>query len=237
MDATILPNGNYFAYKSNRIEDNKFHLHVLIYGIYDTDFNLIKEFGRLEHKSKRQENRSRAEFIAGVISRSAFEPPFIQEITPRGKIYTGIPHTYEIKVHSLEGKLQRIISREYKPIPFSQKHKDRYFEDQATSILERLSLGGSFQEEVRKHMEYPKFLPAYKWFTLMENGWLYVVVDAIKGDYALIDLFDEQGTYIGQFSSNIPTIELYFQNNLAYAVVTEDHYKFIKTYAYEIQDY
>jgi hypothetical protein len=237
-DPTILPNGNYFTSKTESIEDPKVHKFMHIYGIYGADFNLLKEFEQVEQEIRQRENRSRAQFIAGILSSSAFKPYFVQEINQKGTIYTGNAETYEIKIYSQEGDLQRIITREFQPIKVSQAHKDYYFDVQGYELLRGTSsTGDSFKEEVRKHMEYPKSLPAYQWFTVMDNGWLYVVADSIEGDYALIDLFDDQGIYIGQFQSNLPVAQVYFQSGLAYAVVTVDDYKFIKAYTYKIENY
>jgi len=236
-DVTILPNSTYFTSKTEMIEDPKVHKFIHVYGIYDTEFNLKTEFERIEQNIRQRENKSQAQFIAGILSSSAFKPYFVQEVTKDGTIYTGNAETYEIKIYSQKGGLKRIVTREYQPIKVSQTHKDYYFEVQSIDLLRRLPSGDSFKEEVRKHMEYPKFLPAYSWFTVMENNWLYVAVDVIEGDYALIDLFDEQGVYIGQFRSNLPTPQVNFKNRLAYAVVTVDDYKFIKVYTYKIQEY
>lgn len=236
-DVTILPNGNYFTSKTEMIEDPKVHKFIHVYGIYDTDFNLITEFEPVEQKISQRENKSQAQFIAGILSSSAFKPYFVQEVTKDGTIYTGNAETYEIKIYSQKGDLKRIITREYQPIKVSPAHKDYYFEVQSIDLLRRLPSGDSFKEEVRKHMEYPKFLPAYSLFTVMDNGWLYVVADVIEGDYALIDLFNEKGIYIGQFQSNLPAAQVNFKNGLAYAVVTVDEYKFIKTFTYKIENY
>lgn len=236
-DVTILPEGNFFTSKTEMIEDPKVHKFMHIYGIYDTEFNLVQEFEQVEQEIRQRENRTRAQFIAGLLSSSAFKPYFVQEITKDGKIYTGNAVTYEIKIYSQKGDLERIVTREYQPIKVSQAHKDYYFDVQSLDLLRRLPSDDSFKEEIHKHMEYPKFLPAYSWFTVMDNGWLYVAVDSIEGDYALIDLFDEQGIYIGQFQSNLPVAQVYYKNKLAYAVVTVDDYKFIKVYTYKIQNY
>jgi len=65
-----------------------------------------------------------------------------------------------------------------------------------------------FPEEVMKKiyqlMKYPKYKPAYQRFALMENEWLAVIVDSIKDEYALIDIFDQEGRYIGNFKTTIP---------------------------------
>ncbi len=71
----------------------------------------------------------------------------------------------------------------------------------------------------------------------MENGWLAVIVEFIEGEYTLFDLFNEEGTYIGNFKANIPHDGLFFNNGKAYAVATENDYKFVKRYNFEIQEF
>jgi hypothetical protein len=71
----------------------------------------------------------------------------------------------------------------------------------------------------------------------MENGWLAVVVDSIENDYTLIDIFDEEGKYIAQFQTTVPVENLFFKNGKAYALATENDYKFVKRYKLEIQEY
>ena len=85
-------------------------------------------------------------------------------------------------------------------------------------------------------MKFPESLPAYKRFVLMENGWLFVVVDSIEGDYALIDLFDNKGKYVAQFRANISTSGLYFKNGKAYALGLEDGFRYIKRYTFRFDE-
>jgi len=70
-----------------------------------------------------------------------------------------------------------------------------------------------------------------------ENKWLAVIVDSIKNEYALFDIFDQEGKYITQFKSSIPVENLFFKNGKAYALAIEDDYRFVKRYNYEIQEY
>ena len=95
---------------------------------------------------------------------------------------------------------------------------------------------GQQGKEVFGFIEYPKYKPAYSRFALMENGWLAVVVESVENEYTLFDLFDRDGNYIGHFKADIPSDSLFFKNGKAYAVATEDGYKFAKRYAIEIVD-
>jgi hypothetical protein len=61
----------------------------------------------------------------------------------------------------------------------------------------------------------------------MENGWLVLIVDYAKGEYAILDLFDQEGRYIANFKATVPVEGLFFNNGKAYAIATEEGYKFV----------
>ncbi len=71
----------------------------------------------------------------------------------------------------------------------------------------------------------------------MENGWLASIVDSVKGEHTIFDLFDQEGRYIANFKTTIPVEGLFFNNGKAYAVATENDFKFVKRYNFEIQEY
>ena len=98
-----------------------------------------------------------------------------------------------------------------------------------------------------KLIKYPKYKPAYQSFTLigsgmnqsfslMENGWLALIADLIKDEYTLFDLFDEEGRYIAQFKTTIPGEGLFFKNGKAYAIATDEGYKFVKRFTIKFQE-
>jgi hypothetical protein len=101
------------------------------------------------------------------------------------------------------------------------------------------------EEMKRKALEkikYPKYKSAYQSFSLMENGWLAVIVDFVENEYTLFDIFDQEGKYIANFKTKVPAEGMFpdrffFKNGKAYAVVTENDYKFVKRYNFEIQEY
>ena len=93
------------------------------------------------------------------------------------------------------------------------------------------------EREVFELVEYPKYKPAYERFILMENGWVFVVVDSTWPESALVDIFNQGGAYLGQFETDIPTDQLFFNNGKAYAVATIDDYEFVKRYSFEILGY
>jgi hypothetical protein len=233
----ILPNGYYFTTKTERSEDANADKYIYIHGVYDKEFNLIDEIHRDFHNIRNRGNRSRSEFLADIMSESAFKPFFVWHVTNDGRIYGGFNAAYEIRIYDQEGNHLNSIRREYDPIKISQKHKDQFFNKQVESFLRGLPTDASLKDEIRKYMKYPKNLPAYFSFSLMDNGWLCFIVDMIEDDYCLIDLFDEKGVYIGRFKTNAFFGPVHFKNGKAYAVVTSDDYKYIRRFRYEIKSY
>jgi hypothetical protein len=237
----ISSRGFYFASQSKQIEEAAAAKWISVYGIFDDKFNSIAEIHRRTIELKNPSGRdakSRAKFLADIFSTEAFKPNVTRFFAENDFIYFGYPEKYEISVYSQDGKLVKIIQREYNPIKVTEKHKENFI-----SYLENeyFRLGVPEPEDIKKQVykliEYPKYIPAYKQFTLMENGWLAVIVDSIENDYTLIDIFDEEGKYIGQFQTTIPVENLFFKNGKAYALATENDYKFVKRYKFEIQEF
>jgi hypothetical protein len=233
--------GFYFAGQSKIVEDAAMAKVITSYGLFDDKFDPISEIHRTTWESKNPSGRdaeSRAKFLADIFSAEAFKPNVTHFFAENDFIYFGYPEKYEISVYSPEGKLSKIIQREYTPLKVTKKHKENFI-----SYLESeyFRLAVPTPDEIKKKVyqliEYPKYIPAYQSFTLMENGWLAVVVDSIENDYTLIDIFDEEGKYIAQFQTTVPVENLFFKNGKAYALATENDYKFVKRYKLEIQEY
>jgi hypothetical protein len=233
--------GFYFASQSKQVEEAAMAKWISVYGIFDEKLKSIAEIhrGTIELKNPSGGGaKSRAQFLADIFGADAFKPNIIHFFAENDFIYFGYPVKYEISVYSPHGKLARVIQREFNPIRVTEKHKKDF-----VSFLENeyFRVGVREPEDIKKQVyqliEYPKYIPAYKQFTLMENGWLAVVVDSIENDYTLIDIFDEEGKYIAHFSATIPVENLFFKNGKAYALATENDYKFVKRYKFEIQEF
>jgi hypothetical protein len=215
------------------------------YGLFGDNFELLAELFRdgFEYPMPTGTDEDAiADYLAKAWSRTAFRPSVRYILTDSDLIYLGWPDKYEINVYSPEGKMVKKITRDYDPMPVRDKDKDGFFK----RLSESTSASGLLKEDMMKKVfqkiEFPKFKPAYQSFTLMDNGWLAVVVDAIEGEYTHIDLFDRDGKYIAQFQT--PVLDdgmysalLFFNNGKAYCVAEEDDYKFAKRYSYEIQEY
>jgi hypothetical protein len=154
------------------------------------------------------------------------------------RIYVGFPESYEIRVYSPDGKPEKMIRKDQPPQPVTETHKKDYAAAQERDFL--FSLADRIPESVRKKalsmIRYPKYLPAYQKFALMGNGWLAVVVDAVRGGQAKIDIFDENGVYIAEAMARLPVDGLMFRKDKAYSIIeTEEGYRFIKRYSWKAE--
>jgi hypothetical protein len=210
----------------------------IFYALFDDQFNIVSEFHTRMFNPKAPEGRdltSMAKFTANILNDIAFQPRPAYTVADNDYIYFGYTEDYTIHIYSPDGIPIKTIMREYNPIKVGEKDKKHFVENTlARFVRER---GDDYKREVIKFIEYPKYKPAYHSFALMENGWLAVVVEFIESEYTLFDLFDEEGTYIGNFKANIPPDGLFFKNGKAYAVATENDFKFVKRYNFEIQGY
>jgi hypothetical protein len=234
------------ATKMNLSQEANIQKQTLIYGLFDDKFNLTAELYRDEIEMAMPtgtDESSLADFVAKAVSARAFRPQVRFILANNDFIYLGYPEKYEINVYSPQGKIAKKISREYEPIAVSEKDKESFSKFVGESLIRSSPV---FTENMVKKafqkIKFPKYKPAYQSFTLMENGWLAVIVDSLEGEYTLFDIFDQDGKYIANFKTTIPaegmySESLFFKNGRAYAVVTKDEYKFVKRYRFEIQEY
>jgi len=229
--------GFYIAISADNVELGKSKKWDYVYGLFDDKFNLIAEFLRLpqEANAKNKNPDSITQVIADSLSEEAFVPFVNYVLSKNDSIYFGYPKNYEIKVYSPEGKLGKIIQRDFKPVEISERHKEYFVENLSQWFLAKIP--PDEEKRVFELVKYPKYKPAYERFILMENGWIFVVVDSVRDGSKLVDIFNNDGEYLAQFETDIPTDWLSFNNGKAYAVATIDDYKFIKRYNFEILGY
>lgn len=241
-EVQINSRGEYLSYVDDQRVESGGQLNIIYrYGLFDKDFNLLASFQQTtwtSPPSSGRDSESLAKFLAEIMSNGALSP-YVTLFLGRGdKIYVGYPEVYEIRVYSPEGKPNRLIRKDHPPQPVAEMHKEDYAARQDRDFLSTLPAvySESIKEKALSMIRYPKCLPAYRTFTLVDNGWLAVVVDAIEGGSAKIDFFDEHGVYIAEASAKIPVEGLTFKKGKAYAVeTTEDGYKFVKRYSFEMK--
>jgi len=209
-------------------------------GLYDDKFGPLAVFHRDSRESKSPKSREQddiAQFWADLMSDTAFTPSAHYVLAPNDEIYFGFSNAYEIKVYSPEGKLARIIRKDYDPAPVTGQDKEQYEEFQRTEFLR--SLPAQFETAKKKALQlirYPKFKPAYQDFTVADNGWLYVFVETRGNGATVLDIFDAEGHYLVRTEADIPAEALRFKKGKAYSIATEDGYKSIKRFSYTFRE-
>jgi hypothetical protein len=228
--------GHYVSSHTRRVDSEYgFMAFKLEFGIFDSQFKIVSEFFSEVRDRKSPGGRdftSRAKFIGGILTDMAFQARPYYVVADNDLVYFGIPEKYVIDVYSPEGKKIKSIRREYDPIEITEKDKDQFIGTVAEGFLR--GDPEELRKEIYKFIKYPRYKPAYSSFALMENGWLAVVLESIQNEYTLFDLFDREGIYIGHFKADIASDFLFFKNGKAYAVATENDYKFAKRYGFEI---
>jgi hypothetical protein len=236
--------GYYVSSSSVRLESESGLSYKINYGLFNDKFELVTEFYARIPDYKPLAGRdatSMARFTAGILSEMAFQPRPRHILGSDDSIWFGYPKNYAIDVYSPEGRKIKTIKGEYEPVRITDKDKAYFAGSIARPFLSRGGLSRTEEnvKEILRYVEYPPTKPAYHSFALMENGWLAVVADFAIGEYSLIDMFDENGRYIGQFKTSVPTDTwFFFKNGKAYALATdEDGYKYVKRYSFRIEDY
>jgi hypothetical protein len=233
---TFLSNGTAFTYKDAREDTPTGSIFTLVWGIYGPDFKLLTEFRKDQlDMTNLPDYGEPALFLAGIMSRNAFKPTTATAVTPDERIIVGFPEQYEFDVYDGSGRRTLKIRRAWEPLPVTDRHKDYFFE---TSVLDFLASSRvrPKDEDVRKAMVYPKFLPAYQTIIPMENGFFFVVTDTLA-DVSTVDLFDAKGVYAGHFTTEAPAATLLFKNGKAYGVGHIGDYRCLKRYTVTTETY
>lgn len=224
--------GHFIARNVDNVELGNSKKWDYVYGLFDDKFNLYAEFLRLPQEAYNKSPKSAAHAFADYLSGIAFVPYASYSLDNNDLIYFGYPTQYEIKVYSPVGELKTIIQRDHDPIVVNAEHKELFERNLDRQLFSKMQ--SQDEQEVFEFIQYPKYKPAYEYFVLMENGWIFVVVDSYHAEYTLIDIFSKDGKYLAQFKTDIPTEDLTFKNGMLYTIATIDDFKFVKRYKFEI---
>ena len=225
--------GYYIAMSADNVELGKGKKWDYFYGLFDRNFNLIADFLRQPQEvNALSKSNSPAQVLADYLSGIAFQPNVNYVLDKNDMLYFGYPEDYEIKVYSPDGALLKIFQRDFEPMEIAGRDKEYFRHNKSLQLGNKMPAGE--EEKVFELVKYPRYKPAYERFTLMENGWIFVVVDSMQDGSSLIDIFNKEGEYLAQFETDISTDLLSFNNGKAYAVATVDDYKFIKRYNFEV---
>ena len=237
MDVFVNSQGFYIATKSMEEASSQERRYVTTYELLDPKFNTLVEFHRDIWVPKPRSGRdmtSRAKHFADTMFDSVFKPAAQLFLADDDRVIFGYPESYEIKIFSPLGRLQKVLKREYARIKVTKKHKDSFL-SREEGIIARFTRGSEqMKKDVLKFIQYPKYKPAYEDITIMENGWIVVTMDSIAGEYTLLDIFDQEGRYIAQCRTELPSQNLLFKNGKAYGVIKKDGYNYIKGYSVTI---
>ncbi len=242
-DVSVNSKGQILATNFERIKEGNSIKGLEKLTLFDNRFNPIQVLKEIEREpfvtisGSGVHINDQIKTLANSISKNIFRPNISYLINNDDLIYFGYPERYRINIFSPEGKCRKIISRNYDPISVSRKDKAIVLKSYSEDPYFIRMYPEKIREKIINAVKFPKYKPAYQFFILMENGWLFVVVDYRENEYALIDLFDKEGRYIAQFKTNVPTQNLFFKNGKAYAVYEEEGFQFVKRYAIELQEY
>ncbi len=176
---------------------------------YDKNLKPMFTLDRVEFKNPLQGKMNIFEFL------------FFAQINKDDSIFYGKPEEYEIKIYNPQGKLIKRIRKEYDPVKITDKDKQE--------IMERIpEVGFNFKDR----LEFPKYFPAYQFFTIDEQGRLFVRTfekGKAEGEY-FFDIFDSEGRYIARLAHKADS--RLWKNNKLYSVEeSEEGFKVIKRYS------
>jgi hypothetical protein len=146
----------------------------------------------------------------------------IYQFDNEGNILYGRNLDYEIKILSPEGKHIRSIRKEYEPVKVT--------EEDITNMLKMIPNVGA--GNIKDMIEFPKNFPPYQYFTLDEQGRLFVKTwEKGKNENEFVfDVFDVEGRYIDRFETKLD-IRLWKSEKM-YAMEEDDKgYRVIKRFS------
>lgn len=238
MEHALMNRRGYFVGKRNFEEESPSGSKtVSVFGLFDGQSKICAEFQRTIFNPKEPSGSGEermVNLVAALLSDSAFKPEACYLKAPDDFIWFGFPETYEIRIYAPDGRLDRTIRREYDPRPVTGKDKERFLKEDAELLLNRPRLR-ALKNKIYDRVQFPKFKCAYSSFVLMENGGLAVIIEKADNGDTVFDLFNKDGRYISHFQAPVPSEGLFFNNGKAYAIKTEDGYKFVKRYRFEIK--
>jgi len=174
-----LENGNYLIGRVEPDVSGEFGFQIL--SVHDSNFKETKEIERFRNNYP--------------LKAKKFKLPqdiFWWTISSKGNIYIGnTERGYEISVCNLEGRLIRIIRKEFNPVPVPDEIKKDAL--------------GPFPEDhpMRKKLYFADHMPPFEFFFLDDKERLFVLTAEKEGDNRIYDIFNEEGTFIGRKALNI----------------------------------
>lgn len=154
-------------------------------------------------------------------------PVLTWEVLDDGRIVTGNPSGYEIRIHDVDNVLCRRIIREYTPVEVTAE--DKAGDKERIEKLRKTN--PNLASEVKKSGSSGVY-PAYRRIFHDDRGWLLVLTyePTDSGSGRVTDVFDGDGRFLAQLS--LPKIPTVWKNGKAYAIEEDaDGYPVVKRYA------
>ena len=232
------PDGTIFAanFASLNAKEGKI---VTRAGVMDLNLKTLLELSALPQKidfQKFSDPNYLANFIAEGM-RTKYNGSGVMNFDGQGHFYSAVTNTYEITKWSpdLQQKLLR-VKRRHKPISNPEKNIRAMVEFQVENYRRNPSfapfIDEAFIDKIIRLMDLPPVKIPVFGIIPMEDGQFLVIndIDAITGRQQA-DIFDEEGTFIGQVSRNhwafvrpdprfIP--RMFFRNGFSYTVETAE---------------
>jgi hypothetical protein len=170
-----LSNREYFCWQ--QIQEPEMLRNFL--GVSDISFESFREIYRKDSPNPFRSSESKMTVSGRSLVFQAGKDSLYVGDTDRG---------YEIRVYDLEGKLQRKIRKDYKPVPLSEEFKEAF--------LKR------FPEDYRSRFEFAAAWPAFTSFLEDSEGRLLVRTfeRGLKPDENMFDIFSPEGVFISRVS-------------------------------------
>ncbi len=144
-----------------------------------------------------------------------FDSFFIWKLAKNDNIVYSYNETYELQVLDSEGEIIKKILKDYDPIKITKEEK---------------------QEAEKKYsppnkIEYPQFRPAYRYFTLDDEGRIFVeTYEGLIGEKGFYyNVFDKEGRYIAKLPLMVKP-QIWKKKKLYTIEEDEEGYQFVKRY-------
>ncbi|MDD8024999.1 MAG: 6-bladed beta-propeller [Acidobacteriota bacterium] len=133
-----------------------------------------------------------------------------------GTIVEGYPERYEIKIHNADGKVVRILSRDYDPVAVPAREKEKVLKAMAADFKP----------------DFSNDYPAFQYFVSDENGRLFVLTweKASDGKGNKTDVFDSAGRFLLKLD-NLGRVYRAVGGKLYCVDEDEEGYQVMKRYA------
>jgi hypothetical protein len=148
-------------------------------------------------------------------------PTIIWSVSETDEIIWGDSEKYEVNFQDRDGNLEIKILKDYEPI--------KIIAEEYSEQIERKFGGRSIPPEFEQ--ELPKYYPAYKSFTLDNNGRLFIgTFEKTKGGEGYYcDAFDSEGRFIAKIP--LKTEPRVWKNHRLYIIEEDDEgYQMVKRY-------